>query len=391
MLSIVLSVFLLVCAEQVDDRPCDWKIGYTEGRNDLPDGQFANWTTQRACVVRADGTERRLVAEELSQQPHHWTQFAGWGPDGREGIVLSLWEDPANAQWEREHRTFRMTEGWLVDSCLVDIERGSIKNLTASHRVSTYNTGLFFLPDGKGFGFTALIDGVSKPFRMDFDGSNKRDVSGGGTGFSYGYSASPDGALISYHEDYQIFISSSDGSDKRWIDTSNPFNFAPQWSPDGQWLMFVSGTHYDCHPHLIRRDGTGLRKLADRNGYRGVVERLEHPDFHSESSDLPVWSVDSQSIFYTAKIRESIELLRVDLAGRVTQLTHSQGATRHYHPAVSPNGKWILFGSDRSGTMQLYVASVDGSSVWPITRVPPGHCAMHGSWQTVSNPQRFGE
>lgn len=360
--------------------PRDWWIGYTEGRNDLPDGQFANWKTQQACLVRADGTDRRVIAAELRDKPNSWTQFAGWAPDGREAIVLSLWEDLNNAQWEREHKTFRMTEGWLVDSCLVSIDNRAIRNLTATDRVSIYNTGLFFLPNQQGYGFTALIDGVSQPFRMDLDGSNKQNVSGDKSGFSYGYSASPDGSSITYHEDYQIYISNPDGTNKRRIETGNPFNFGPQWSPDGRWLMFVSGEHYDCHPFVIKSDGTGLRKLADRNGYRGVVERLRYPDFHSESSDLPVWSADSQQIFYTAKCGESIELCAVDIEGQFRQLTFSEPGTRHYHPAVSPNGRWILFGSDRSGTMQLYVMSVDGKSVWPITNVDDGSCAMHGHW-----------
>ena len=356
-------------------------IGYSEGRNDLPEGQFANWSTRRACIVHADGTGRRVIAADLAEREHSWTQFGGWSPDGRQAVVLSLWESPQNAAWEREHRTFRMTEGWLVDTCLVDHQSGAIINLTAIDRVSIYNTGLFFLPDESGYGFTPLINGVSKPYLMDRDGRNKRDVSGQGEGFAYGYSVSPDGSRISYHENRQIFVSNIDGSDKRRIETGNPFNFVPKWSPDGQWLMFVSGEHYNCHPHIVKKDGSGLRKLADRGGYRGVVEVLKHPDFHSESSDIPVWSPDGRHVFYTAKVEDQIELMRVDLEGHLTQLTRSQSGTRHYHPAVSPDGKWILFGSDRSGTMQLYVGTTDGRESWPITNVPEGHCAMHGHWQ----------
>ena len=72
--------------------------------------------------------------------------------------------------------------------------------------------------------------------------------------------------------------------------------------------------------------------------------------------------------------------MQVDLDGKVTQLTKSKPGTRHYHPAASPDGKWLLFGSDRSGTMQLYVATIDGKESWPITSVPAGSCAMHGHW-----------
>jgi Tol biopolymer transport system component len=394
MISFLFAVLVIMCTETGDGMAPDLWIGYSESRNDLPEGQFANWITRRAYIVRADGSQRRAIGSKLADEENSWTQFAGWSPNGRQAIVYRSWEDPANAQWEREHKTFRMTEGWLVDSCLVDINNDSIRNLTASERVSIYNTGLFFLPNSKGYGFTALINGISKPFLMDLDGSNKRDVSGGGAGFSYGYSASPDGSRISYHEDYQVYVANADGTGRQHIETGNSFNFVPQWSPDGEWLMFLSGEHYNCHPHIVRKDGTGLRKLADRGGYRGVVEVLRHPDFHSESSDVPVWAPDSQSIYFTSKIGDSIELMRADLDGNTNRLTHSQPKTRHYHPAVSPNGKWILFGSDRSGTMQLYVAEVDSqafdaTSVWQVTHVSDGHCAMHGYWQPVAfSPSR---
>jgi TolB protein len=388
LIAVVLLLLSLLNSARADSEPSDVEqeiplIGYTEGRNDLEEGQFVNWRTNLACVVRANGTERNVIAQELTGDANTWTQFAGWSPDGQQAVILSLWESPENAAWERDHQTFRMTEGWLVDICLHDMATGTITNLTAVNRVSNYNTGLFFRPDGTGYGFTPLINGVSKPFAMDGDGRNKRDVSGSGSGFAYGYSTSPDGSRISYQENYQVFVSNPDGSEKQKIETGNSFNFIPQWSPDGQWLMFVSGEHYDCHPHIVRQDGTGLRKLADRGGYRGVVERLKHPDFHSESSDLPVWSTDSRSLFFTAQVDASIELMRVDLDGNVTQLTTSEPGTRHYHPAVSPDGKEILFGSDRSGTMQLYVAIIDGMETRAITSVAPGYCAMHGHWQPV--------
>ncbi|MFO0066050.1 MAG: TolB family protein, partial [Pirellulaceae bacterium] len=143
------------------------------------------------------------------------------------------------------------------------------------------NTGLFYLPNKRGFGFTPLIDGISKPFVMDLDGRNKRDLSGDSNAFSYGYSISPDGQRISYHADYQVYIADSQGENRIRITDQFPFQFAPRWSPDGQWLLFVAGEHYDCHPYVVRKDGTGLQKVADRGGYRGVVEVLKHPDFHS--------------------------------------------------------------------------------------------------------------
>lgn len=364
----------------VREWPHQW-IGYTEGRNDLPEGQFANWTTQRAKIVRADGSGERAIASELIDRPHTWTQFAGWSPDGKTAILGKHWESPENAAWERAAKTFRMTEGWLSDCCLYELESGALTNVTEVERVSIYNTGLFYLPNKSGFGFTPLIGGISKPFVMGLDGRNKRDVSGDGNGFAYGYSASPDGKRISYHQDYQIFVADLDGRNKVHIQTGNPFNFAPTWSPDGQWLLFVSGEHYNCHPTVVKRDGTELRKLSDRGGYRGVVEKLKHPDFHSESSDIPVWDRSGKFVFYTALVDGAVEVMRVDLDGNIRRITTSPQGARHYHPATSPHGDWILFGSDRDGTMQIYVSPYDGSSPRRITNAPVDCAAMHGIWQ----------
>ena len=137
---------------------------------------------------------------------------------------------------------------------------------------------------------------------MDRDGRNKQDLTKGSREFAYGFNASKDGRRIAYHKSYQVYVADADGSNARHIPTGHPFNFAPQWSPDGRHLLFVSGEHYNCHPYVANADGTGLRKLADRNGYRGVIEFLDVPDFHSGSSDIPAWSADGTSIFYTARV-----------------------------------------------------------------------------------------
>jgi hypothetical protein len=38
-----------------------------------------------------------------------------------------------------------------------------------------------------------------------------------------------------------------DGSNAVQVPTARPFNLAPAWSPDGQWLLFVAGEHDNCH------------------------------------------------------------------------------------------------------------------------------------------------
>ena len=357
-------------------------IGYTQLQTNLPGGRHANVRTMRASLIMGDGTGGRLIADELVDGPEAWTQFVGWSPDGKQAIVGRGWQDPMNAEWEEQHKTFRMEPGkWMLDSCLVDMTSGKVTNLTAVERVSNYNGGLFFMPDGKSLGFTPLINGISKPFVMDLDGRNKRDLSGKDAGFSYGYSSSPDGKLISYHESYQIYIANADGSGKRHIETGHPFNFGPQWSADGEWLLFVSGVHGHSNPYIVRRDGSGLKKLADINGYQGWIAFLDVPDFHDGSSDIAVWSKDGKSVFYTVKVGSNVELFQSSLDGQTKQLTKTADGTLHYHPTPSPDGKYLLYGSKREGVRQLFAMSLPEHVEHQLTHLKVGQGAMWPCWR----------
>ncbi len=356
-------------------------IGYTEYQTNLKGGRHANVRTMRACIIRADGTGRRVLAEELTKKEDSWTQFAGWSPDGRFAIIGSGYNSPENAAWEEEHKQFRHTQGWLYDVYLLDIATDKLTNLTSVERVSNYNSGLFYWPnDPKRLGFQAIIDGNSHPFSMDLDGKNKKDLTRDSSEFAYGFSASPDGKRIAYHKSYQLYVADADGANARKIETEKPFNFVPLWSADGQWILFLCGEHYDCHPHVVMRDGTGLKKIADRQGYRGVVEFLDVPDHHGGSSDVPAWSPDSAAIYYTTKVEKSIELMRATLDCKVEQLTHTKAAL-NYHPNVAADGKRILFGSNRTDTRQLYVIQSDGKDERAVTSVKPGWGAMWGYWR----------
>jgi len=361
-------------------------IGYTDLRCDDLRGQFYNWRTSRATIVRADGTGRREIGASLITRSNQWTQFAGWWSDGRQAVVSILWESEENYLWERAHKTFRHTEGWLVDGCLVDIDTGVARNVTAVERVSNYNAGVTPWPgDPTHATFAPLINGIQHPFVMDADGRNKRDLASGPDGFTYGCNVSPNGKRITYNKNYLVYVAEKDGTNPRRVDETagHDFQFIPTWSPDGEWILFLSGQHYKCHPYLVRADGTGLRKLADRGTYTSTMEPLTHPDFHSASSDLPAWSPDSQWVYYTAQVGDSVELMRVSLAGDVQQLTHSPAGTANYHPKVSPDGKLVVFGSTRDGAGAQYVANADGTDIRAITRPTPGRVQMHAYWQPL--------
>jgi len=267
-----------------------------------------------------------------------------------------------------------------VDIILLDMASQKTTNLTAVERVSFYNEGLHFWPENK-YSFSALIGGQSRPYVMDRDGKNKKPQEAG-PGHIYGVSPSPDGKRIAYHRDYRLYLADADGSNAEPVKDKNRFHFIPLWSPTGEWLAYLSGEHYNCHPHLVRPDGTGLRKLGDRGGYRGVIQALDKGGTDlSSHSDTHTWSRDGKWLYYTAKVGKAVELMRASPSGKIEQLTRSRAGVLNYLPQVSPDSKWVLFGSTRSGSRQLYVARADGTGVYPITRLKAGWGAIHAYWQ----------
>lgn len=376
-------------ADQPQHALPQYQIGYIEYRTNLPGGRHANCATTRAYVVNADGSGRRELAHELISDENTWNGFVGWSPDGRTAIIGNSSNTPENAAWEETHQEFRMTEGWRSDCYLLDMATGKTTNVSAPERMSHVNQGVSYWPGNPNkLRGDALINGVGHPVSMDLDGRNKRDLVGDSTKFTYGAQVSPDGARITYHADYQVYMADADGSNPRHIDTGNGYNFMPKWSPDGQWLVFLSGEHYNCHPYLVRSDGTQLRKLADRNGYKGVVPRYDAPDFHGGSSDWPMWSPVDNIVYYTAQVGESVELMQVTLDGATKQLTASpKPGTLNYLPTPSPDGKWILFGSNATGTRQLYIMPAEAGEALAITSVQPGYGAMFGIWNPVPIPK----
>ncbi|MFM7323075.1 MAG: TolB family protein [Armatimonadota bacterium] len=358
-------------------------IGCTVLRTDMPGGRHANIRTMRARVVSRDGRVERSIGDGLADAPEGWTQFAGWSPDGAQAILGLGWQDPDNARWEEEHRTFRMDPGrWRFDNALVDLATGSVAIPTAVERVGHHNSGLHFRPDGT-LGFASLVNGVSKPFVMNRDGRAKRDVSGGGNGFTYGFTASPDGRWISYHADYQVWIARADGTDRRRIETGNPFNFAPTWSPDSRHVLFLAGVRGRSNPVIASAEDRSVRPLTDLGGYQGWILFLDVDDFHEGSSDIPVWSADGRHVFHTARTGANVELFRTDLAGRTERLTSTPAGTLHYHPTPSRDGRWLAFGALRDGTRNLYVLDLSSGREQAITRFPRGRAAMWPQWQPI--------
>src|SRR5579872_4321958 len=153
----------------------DALIGYTEFRTNLPGGRHANIKTRRAVVVKADGTGRRVLAEELTRKAGYSTQFVGWSPDGKAARLSCDWKSEAVARWEEEHKDFRTSgEGVRHDMYLVDLASGKatkqtpVEDKKKSALIKSLVHGRSISPDGK---HSAFEDRGYRLFLADGDGS----------------------------------------------------------------------------------------------------------------------------------------------------------------------------------------------------------------------------
>ncbi|HRZ84190.1 MAG TPA: alpha/beta hydrolase fold domain-containing protein, partial [Candidatus Hydrogenedentes bacterium] len=108
------------------------------------------------------------------------------------------------------------------------------------------------------------------------------------------------------------------------------------------------------------------------------------PDFHEGSSDTPVWSADGRSVWYTARVGESVELFRTTLDGTAEQVTTRPAGTLHYHPTPAQDGRWLAYGSKRNGVRQLFVRDLAAGKETRVTDLTAGHAAMWPHWRPGS-------
>ena len=216
---------------------------------------------------------------------------------------------------------------------------------------------------------------------------------------------SPDGARVAYvysraHRGEAsprsaIRLVEIDGTGDRLF-TEGPKDSAPQWSPDGAALSFLRPGGSDAGRKNPPRqiwlkllDAAEPARLTDLD--HDVVAYTWSPtgefiiavvdvDPHREAGDgaAPRTTVIRETYYRGDTLGYIVDarhhLFRIDpQAGEAAQLT--DGDYDHAHPAVSPDGKWIAFSSDRSEqrhdgrpyTSQLCVMPAGGGEIRVVT------------------------
>ncbi|RYZ38562.1 MAG: tolB protein precursor protein [Myxococcaceae bacterium] len=171
-------------------------------------------------------------------------------------------------------------------------------------------------------------------------------------------SVSPDGTQVacvcSGDGDPEVYVYRSDGAgEPRRITTFYMEDRSPQWSPDGQWLLFVSNRERRERLYLVRPDGSDLRVLSGE-GFAGDEREA-------------AFSPDSQRVAYVARSADGKSRLWMTKVAGGAPVALTDGAHRDDMPAWSPDGKALVFVSERDGDTDLYLMRADGSGQTRLT------------------------
>jgi len=95
---------------------------------------------------------------------------------------------------------------------------------------------------------------------------------------------SPDGERIVFHSDRagndDIYVMDADGSDVIQLTDDPAEDDFPMWSPDGRMIAFVSQRDGDREIYLMEADGSGQLRLSDN--------AEDFPE-HRGVDDFPSW------------------------------------------------------------------------------------------------------
>ncbi|MGA3087180.1 MAG: hypothetical protein ABSD75_01120 [Terriglobales bacterium] len=382
-----------------DNASALWEIG-RDGSNPHP--LFANWQyASTACCGRWTGDGRYYIFQVTRTLPNTST------------VITSLWAypDPGRVSGLAESVPVPLTDGpmsfgnawpapdnksiWAIGVRpsveVVKFDPAKKDFIPVAGGISA--TDLDFSADGKWVTYVSIPEGTL--WRCRADGSERLQLTEG-PGRAALPRWSPDGKQIAYAgmlpgQSWKISMIPSGGGAAREILADRGSQIDVNWSPDGTRIMFGDFAH-DTRGLSIRildlRTGTTVTvpgseglfspRWSPNGRYIAALSpgntQLKLFDFESHrwsawltqpagTVEYPIWSADSQSIFYDDFVNDDESIRRVKVGENSPERVFLLGRLDRYLGALGPwsgrtvDGSW-MFVRDRS-TQEVYQLSVE--------------------------------
>src|SRR5712672_1507249 len=182
---------------------------------------------------------------------------------------------------------------------------------------------------------------------------------------------SPDGryfAIAAKRKDRDdlVILDVKRGREERRIHVGLSALHTPQWSPDGQRLVFTGFSNGFTDLFIINRDGTGLRRLTND----------KFADLH------PAWSPDGKTIAFVTDRggQTDFDLLRfgnlrialLHLETGAIELLGNMEIGKNINPQWAPDGRSLAFVSDRTGIANVFLYDMADGQIYQLTNMFTG-------------------
>ena len=180
--------------------------------------------------------------------------------------------------------------------------------------------------------------------------------------FIHTFDVAPDGNRALFGARGDIFtVPARSGITRNLTGSSGVHDRNPVWSPNGEFIAFISDKSGEDEIYVISQDGSGtMRQLTtDADTYKYRI----------------VWSPDSKKILWADK---KLRLNMVDVASSEITVVHQAEAWEMSQYAWSPDSRWIAYTLPEVKTMQrIWLYSVDDEERFKVT----------DGWYSAGNPE----
>lgn len=155
-------------------------------------------------------------------------------------------------------------------------------------------------------------------------------------------------------EDLDVWVVNWDGSDLRNLTEDSTANDShPDWSPDGQQIVFDSDRSGDPQLYIMNADGSNPRALTDGSG----------------QNTEPKWSSDGKWIAFHCSQGGETQICVVSLDGQPAGEPIS-GTTPVWSPGSPEDGARLTFLCFQAGHSDICTTRADGSELANLTNSP---------------------
>ncbi len=254
---------------------------------------------------------------DMPQMPVEFghVNFRDWQLLRMENIVIGNLKQGETGDFEIEFRLLDVYKGTQLTGFRITVPRKQLRR--TAHRISDI---IFEKLTGVRGAFNTRIAYVTV----------KQDAAGG--------------------ERHSLQIADADGFNPQVLLESEQALMSPAWSPDGQYLAYVS----------FEGDSSSVFVQNVRTGQRDEIAA------HEGINSAPAFSPDGGRLALTLSKEGNPEIFVLHLSSNSLQrITHNRAIDTE--PAWSPDGGRLIFTSDRGGTPQIYEVDLQSGAPRRLT------------------------